>query len=123
MSLLSRGREFISGKLQAAEGLTCVYTRGANSLTLAIWLGQTGFVSNIQDAARLERSDIDVLFLANDLILGGSATVPARGDRLTLSLNGSSVTLELMIPATGEPSWRYSDAGRTIIRLHCKRVV
>lgn len=123
MSLMSRGRAFVADKQKIAGKISVAYVRSASSIPLDVWLGQTGFASNIQNAARLERSEVDVLFEANDLVLNGVRITPLKGDRIVIELNGTAITLELMIPQTGEPSWRYSDAERTIIRAHCKRVI
>lgn len=46
---------------------------------------------------------------------------PHRGDRITETLNGSSVTYEVMAPR-GSPVWHWADAQRTAVRIHAKAI-
>lgn len=107
-------------------GVSGTYSRRTKSTTHTctptMWLGRTGMVSNLQDAARLEWSELDLCIVASELVLDEETTTPAKGDRITLTLAGNEVEMALMIPSSGEPSWRYSDPQRTIYRVHCKRV-
>lgn len=113
---------FLRGKMQDAAGVSVAYVRGAYSVTLTGWLGQTAFRTSLDGASRLDWGEADVLIRADELILNSAVVTPLRGDRLTISLNGTSVVFEPMTPDNGEPPWRYSDPQRETIRLHLKRV-
>lgn len=123
MGLFDDANDLINKTLTTSAGTPIVYTRGASSVNLTAWIGRTVFASNLQSNARVEFGEIDLLIEADQLILNGSVTTPVKGDRIAITLQGNPLTLELMIPATGEPAWRYSDPQRSRLRVHCKRVV
>lgn len=119
---LSSAMGWLRGTLQDSAGVSVSYVRGAYSVTLTGVLGQTQFRTSMDGASRLDWSEADVLLRADQLILNSAVVTPLRGDRLTISLNGTSVVFEPMTPENGEPCWRYSDPQREMIRLHLKRV-
>lgn len=122
MSLMSRGKSFLNRKMGDAAGVSVSYTRAAETISLTAVIGRTVFASNLEGKARIEFGEIDLIIVAADLEFDGVQVKPERGDRIGITLDGTALTLELMIPQTGEPAWRYSDPERTRIRLHCKRV-
>lgn len=106
--------------MKQGAGVSVSYSRlGETDLTLTVWEGRTVFASNLDGGARIEFGERDYLIPVDDLTYGE----PELGDRVTQTLNGESVVFEVATPTTGEPCWRYADAGRTFYRLHCKRVV
>jgi len=98
------------------------YTRNASAVTLTASVGRTVFASQLDGKARVEFGEIDLIIDSADLVLDGIQTTPERGDRVSITLDGTAMTLELMVPQTREPAWRYSDPERKRIRLHLKRV-
>jgi hypothetical protein len=62
--------------------------------------------------------DRDYLIRAENLPFG----TPRDGDRITETVDGAELTFDVQRPFTGEPAWRWSDAQRTVYRIHCKRV-
>ncbi len=46
---------------------------------------------------------------------------PQRGDRITETLNGESVTFDVCAPR-GAPIWKWADASRTAVRIHSKAI-
>lgn len=98
------------------------YTRDGVTIPLTATVGQTRFASQMEGKARVEFGEIDLIIESKDLVFDGAVTTPLKGDRIAITLNGTAMTLELMIPQTREPSWRYSDPERKRIRLHLKRV-
>lgn len=110
--------------LQAADGYAATYRRAASTVSLTVWLGRTIFASNDPAKARIEYGELDVMVRADELILSGSVTTPADGDRIALTINGTAMTVEAMRPSnTDEPSARYADPQRELWRIHCKRVI
>ena len=125
MSRLARGQAALIARLQASaapEG-PVTYTRAAGGtvdLTGKCWVGRTAFrrlPTGSEGEASVVWGDRDYLVPAAEL--GGE---PARGDRFTEAISGVDVTFEVMTPDVGEPEWRYSDAGRTVYRIHTQRV-
>jgi hypothetical protein len=62
----------------------------------------------------------DYLIAADDLVLGGAATLPERGDQIDETIDGATVTFEVL-PLAGEAHWRYSDPFRTLLRVHTRQ--
>jgi hypothetical protein len=121
---MSDAMSWLRDTLQDAAPQTATYTQQSTglSVSLTVWLGRTAFSSNIQNAARIEWGELDVMVRADELLISAAMISPARGDRIAMTLNGVAVTLELFTPSTGEPPWRWSDPQRELLRLHCKRV-
>jgi len=123
MGLLARGQAMLTRSLKDTAGQTITYTRGAESVTLTAWPGETLFaLSAPTGAARVAWGDADWLIEAADLVIGGQAIKPLKGDRVSATINGEACAFEVATP-TGETPWRWSDhMGRTRIRAHTKRV-
>jgi hypothetical protein len=127
MSLLDRADAWLAGKLAAAGGVSVVYERGPKKAAVtaapgdqqvaAVRLGQV----NPAASSWVER---DYLVAVSALAAAGFDLPPQVGDRITETVNGEAVTFELMRPAGagGKPCWAWSGAGRTVVRLHAKRV-
>lgn len=122
MSLSSRAKSFLGRAMKDTFPAEITYTRGAETITITASVGRTVFASQQDGKARVEFGEIDLVIDSADLVLGGVKSEPARGDRVGITLDGTAMTLELMIPQTREPAWRYSDPERKRIRLHLKRV-
>lgn len=127
MGLLQDGQAMLTQTLAAAAGVSVVYSRTVNgvtvSTTLTAWVGRTLFAgSNDTNGARVEWGERDYLIPVASLKLNGVAVIPQKQtDRITETINGTPVVFELQTP-TGEPVWRFSDQYRTLYRVHCKRV-
>src|SRR6478735_1506964 len=104
---------------KAAEGRSITITRRATQYTVTGWYGRGLQTSSDQSGARVEISEREFFFAAADLVTAG-LDEPKQGDRFLV--DGETVTWEAMTPTTGEPPSRYSDAERTIFRIHTKRV-
>ena len=124
-NLFEKARAWLPDQLQAAMGVGPVtYTRvGGGTLTLEPWVGRTLFAANREaGGASVTWGDRDYLVRREELAAGGAEFEPAEGDRLAETIGGVACTFEVMRPDTGEPAWRWSDAGRTTYRLHVKQV-
>jgi hypothetical protein len=116
--VISRAAEALAASLQSAAGRRIVYQRGSEACELTAYVGQTIFetVSGLDDISEAFYSR-DYLFPVCDLILGGEPADPQAGDRI---IDGPS-TFEVM-RGQGERPYRYSDSGRTLLRVHTKEV-
>jgi hypothetical protein len=88
------------------------------------WLGRTLFSRQPAEpgGAAAVWGDRDYLIAVADLAAAGFAGLPATGDRIAETIAGAVVVFEVMVPETSEPESRYSDATRTVFRVHTKRV-
>lgn len=130
----------MAARMKATFGRTVAYTRPPSSRTnppsaqdplsirFVAWPGKTLFarLMNNDDESSVAWGDLDYLFLLADAKAAGFVWPPVQGDRITDPTVLDPTTLQpvvfqLMTP-TGEPIWRYSDEGRTTVRVHCKRV-
>lgn len=116
MTLFEQARAWLPGMVQAAAGVSVIYTRGVRSITVTAVVGRQAMTSVIQNRVRVEWGDRDYLIAVADLTFGE----PALGDRITETIDGVAVTFEVQTPDTGEPAARHSDPQRTTWRIHVK---
>lgn len=65
----------------------------------------------------------DFIVKAADLVLDDETVLPQRGDLIKEELTDGSLAIhEVMRADGGEDVWRYSDLGRSFIRIHTKLV-
>lgn len=124
VGLLDRGQSALLDRMKIAAGRTITYTRKSDGLTatLTAWPGNTLYARTTeQPGASRIWGDRDYLFAVADLAIANTAFTPAKGDRITETIDGVATTFELQTP-TAEPVWRYADQLRTMIRVHTKRV-
>ncbi len=124
-TLIQRGQAFLNRQMEQAAAVDggVVYARPAQGqqVTVPAWVGRTLFKQMPQagaSGAQVVWGERDYLIPVGSLVLGGAATLPARGDRITEAGVG---TFEVVAPGN-EPFWRYSDQTRTVFRVHVKRV-
>lgn len=129
MGILARASDWLTRRLPtaAAPGGPVVYTRAADASTVTLtgvaWVGRTAFRrfptgTEGTEAAALVWGDRDYLIPVSAL----GATPPARGDRITETVNGTQVVFEVTSVVPGEPEWRYADEHRTCYRVHTLEV-
>lgn len=130
MSRLARGQQALIARQQvgAVTGNTITYTRkggaGTVDLTSKAWTGRTVFRRNQMSdlgAAAVVFGDRDYLIPVADLTVSGTTFEPIRGDRITETIGGTATVFEVISPV-GEPEVRFSDPGRTVYRVHTKKV-
>lgn len=109
--------------LQAHAAGAVTYSRGANTVTLRAAPGRTLYERETAAGIIETVESKDFLFKTSELILGGSQTLPQRGDKLTESdtETGKVYTYEVTGPGT-EAVYRFADPMRRVIRLHTKQV-
>ena len=106
-------------KAHAAKGI--VYVRGANRLSLRVTIGMTAFRQSDENGVLMLTRSRDYFIEAVDLVLAGSAVVPARGDTIEETEGATTYIHEVLAPG-GEPCWRWSGPDRTTYRVHTKEI-
>lgn len=97
------------------------YARGPDWVATRAVLGATLLKLDAGDGGvRMEWTDADFLIRPADLVLGGVATTPERGDVIEVAdADGTTRRFEVL-PYGDEPPWRWSDPQRALIRVHAK---
>ena len=98
-----------------------VYQRGTDTVQVSATVGQTVFQIDDGAGALLRVESRDYLIRAVDLVLGGNAILPKRGDRIR-ETSGTQVFVYEVVGPGDEPCWRWSDAYRQTLRIHTKQV-
>jgi hypothetical protein len=122
-NLLQRGTSWLTAKTFDAAGETAVYTRGANSTTLAVATGGAyAFrIDQGDGTTAVAWSDQDFIVKRSDLKINGVNVLPAKGDKITRTVDGRAQVYAMM-PIQGEQSWRWHDPNQETMRIHCKLI-
>lgn len=116
--LLHDGLAWLSAQLKAGASQQVVYRRGAESVTVNAVVGKS--LLKLDDGyggVRITWTDRDFLIAAEDLVIGGNATLPQRGDRIEQTIGDVTHIFEVAAPG-GEPEWRWSDPHQIMLRIH-----
>lgn len=97
------------------------YSRGANTVTLLGTPGETRQETLQPSGLTTVVTLRDWFFDASDLILNGSRTRPAKGDRWTVVINGVTEVYEAHLP-TGTDQCYHADPTGQQLRVHFKQV-
>jgi hypothetical protein len=130
MSLMTRGVDMLRRRLAASAGETVTYagaddrgTGAGASASVVAWFGRPeGLAAELADRVTVDSDDADALIPVANLVLSATAITPAKGDRITRTVNALPVVYEARPRTPVEPVWRYSDAGRTVYRVQLKKV-
>ena len=119
--LLEQASTWLDGQRKTHLSRPVVYERGEESVEVQATIGRTVFEA--ADAyGVVERTESrDFLVLAADLVLGGEAVLPERGDRIREAQGQKTYVYEVLAPGK-EPPWRWSDDYRQTLRIHTKHV-
>ncbi len=120
--LLEFGMDWLADRLKAFAARSVVYRRGTEEVTVAAVIGRT--LLKLDDGyggVRMEWTDRDFLIRPEDLVLGGNAVLPERGDTIRETVETTTFVFEVMAPGK-EPAWRWSDPHRRMLRIHTKQV-
>lgn len=98
-----------------------VYQRGEETAEVLATVGSTVFRVDDGAGALLRVESRDYLIATSHLLLGGSAVLPQRGDRIHETDGSQTFVYEVSSPGD-EPCWRYSDVYRRTLRIHTKHV-
>jgi hypothetical protein len=126
---MDRGRAMLRRTLPEVGGVTLLATRITQdrrkytcTISTAV-IGSKRDVSNATTGPRIETGERDYLIPPADYKLGptGEAVEPMEGDKFRSVEGGETLTFKVT-PVPGEPAWRYTDGGRTMLRVHVKQV-
>lgn len=99
-------------------GINVIYRRGEASMVMMATPGTTEHPINDGDIATTWTSH-DFLISTVNLFVGEEAILPDRGDVIEELSTG--VKYEVLRPDGGDSYWRYSDTGRSRVRIHTVR--
>lgn len=120
--LLQFGLDWLGDQLKEHVSRPVVYRRGGDEANVQATIGRT--LLKLDDGyggVRMEWTDRDFLIHAADLVLGGNAVLPQRGDLVRETQGATTFVYEVMAPGK-EPAWRWSDVYRKLLRIHSKQV-
>jgi hypothetical protein len=120
--LLNTGSDWLADQLKTHASRQAVYRRGSLEVAVQATVGRT--LLKLDDGyggVRMEWTDRDFLIQAADLVLGGVAVLPERGDLIRETQGTTTFIYEVMAPGK-EPPWRWSDVFRKLLRIHTKQV-
>lgn len=121
--LLEAGMDWLASQLKAHVSRLVVYQRDDEQVTVQATVGRTLLkLDDGEGGVVLVWTDRDFLISAADLVLGGSLTLPQRGDRIREPLGAVTRVFEVMAPGD-EPPWRPSDPYGKVLRIHTKLVL
>ena len=119
--LLQKASAWLEGQRTKFLTLPVVYQRGADTVEVPATIGATVFQIDDGAGSLLRIESRDYLIRAVDLVLGGNAILPKRGDRIR-EASGTQVIVYEVVGPGDEPCWRWSDAYRQTLRIHTKQV-
>lgn len=115
MSLLESATAYLANRLESHTTIDIVYSRtddfGGESLPLKATRGSTPFEATSEDGIVHRWETRDYLITASTLTFG----IPIDGDTITDGTDTYHVQ-----SVGGQQPYRYSDPGRSIIRVHTK---
>lgn len=122
IDLLRLGQEWLANQLKTHASKTVVYVRGANQTSVTAIIGRT--LLKLEDGyggVHMQWTDRDFLIPPDELVLAGSQVIPERGDTIREADNGKIYVYEVNVPGS-EPTWRWSDPHRRLLRIHTKQI-
>lgn len=119
--LLETGSNWLQSKRKQHMSRQVVYRRDSDSVTVSATVGKTEFEQDDGAGAIIQSQVRDYLIDTADLVLGGSAVLPERGDKIEETVGSEKFIYEVM-PFGSEPHWRYSDPYRETLRIHTKHI-
>ena len=117
--LLQQGASWLDDQRHTHMARTVVYVRGGESVEVQATIGRTVFEQTDEYGVAHKTESRDYLIRAGDLVLGGSATLPKRGDQIRETDGEVTLVYEVLSPGD-EPEFRYSDPYRKALRIHTK---
>ena len=91
MNLMQRGSRFLDRKMDLANAAQVRYWRGSAFVDFEAELSNTPIGSALSGDVTQTWQTTDILVYVSDLVLGGHAIDPERGDRVEATINGELV--------------------------------
>jgi hypothetical protein len=117
--MMQTGMAWLDSQRKAHMGLSVVYRRGADSVTLTATPGRTNYQTSTEDGAIIETKARDYLISRADLILDGQEVEPAVGDIIE-EVVGDRTYMHAVTENEGAKCFEFSDEYRTTLRIHTK---
>jgi hypothetical protein len=119
--LLEQSSAWLEQQRRLHRSKLVTYQRGEQSVQVLATVGRTMFELDDGGGALLKVESRDFLIRTADLVLGGSAALPERGDIIREEQDGRVYVFEVNAPGQAPP-WRYSDPYRRTVRVHTKQI-
>lgn len=97
------------------------YQRGAASVAIDAAEGKSQITLPASDNTLTVIESQDFLITAADLVLDGILVLPQRNDKILKTINGQVQTYQVL-DLKGAPSYYFSDANNTALRIHTKLI-
>jgi hypothetical protein len=122
-TLMQNAATWLGAQLQAAAGRSIIYHRSSDvSGTISGVCSKVEYeVLDRDEGAMTAVTFDDWLFTASELIVNGTAITPRIGDQITETLNGTTITYEVL-PIDKRPCFEFADSSGILLTVHTKRV-
>ena len=107
--------------VRRVAGTTVSYHRDALSVVLTAAAGTPRDIVDDYNEVQIAAGERDWLIASADLVLDASPILPVSGDRIHETVGVATYVWEVL-PIDGETCFIWSDATRTTMRVHTKRV-
>ncbi len=119
--MLETAASWANAQLRQATGKMVTYRRGLVTCDLTAVVGRSEFESQGDYGVVTKVESRDYLVAVADLRLDDQQIYPMSGDRIEERFGETLVAYEVMAFGN-EPCYRYSDPGRTTLRIHTKQI-
>lgn len=116
-NFLNSAMAHAAAALKGNRGDSVTYQRGADSVSITAAIGATEFERDDGDGVQVAFKSTDFIITASEIILGGFATQPRRGDKIV-----SGTRTYEVLSINGEPHFSWMDAAGTLMRIHTKLI-
>ena len=123
--MLKSAVEYLRDTIAAEVSRSVTYRRGAASVTIDATLGKKLLkLGDDLGGLRMAHAERDYVIPAEDLILSGSLTTPAKGDQIVDAGDDDGVVRvwEVLSPGGDEAVWQWVDPYQVLARVFCKFV-
>lgn len=122
-NLITRGATWHGGKLQVAGGRSVTFTRVPD---IEIALTATATMNKYElpnsEGIATEVQSYDWVITTDELVYGSDVLTPRTGDQITETLNGETVTWEVLDLDEMRPAVEWFDVEGLLLLVHTKRV-
>lgn len=116
--LLEDGERWLRSKLLEIDGVTAVYSRGGDSVTVNATKGTRQDVAGNEHGLILSSQMLDFLIERGELILNSVQIVPEPNDRIVVTENGKSEEYRVSNGKNSQDCFEFSDRNHELYRIH-----
>ena len=118
-NMMQSGMTWLDAKCKAHMGISVVYRRGQDSVTLTATPGRTNYQTTTEDGAIIETKARDYLISRADLVLDGQEIEPQVSDVIEETV-GDRTYMHTVTENEGAKCFEFSDEYHTTLRVHTK---